>query len=401
MIDATKALVDRMNHAKEYCPIEDAETRQASEPKRRRAGIIVSDVETEPIEWMWKPRAALGKLTVCDGDPGLGKSTLWYDIAARITTGAPMPDDPAGAPPRAPRGVVIINGEDGVADTIKPRLEAAGADTRRVSVLAMVPSDDDGPDRVLTIPDDLAFIEEEVRAVDAELVIIDPLMAHLGSNTNSFRDQDVRRALAPVADFAQRARVCVVTVRHLNKMSGGSALYRGGGSIGIIGAARVGLLVGRDPEDDERIILACTKNNIARMPEALSFRVVSSPHNPDVSMIRWEGPVSMSAHELLAGPSGVTKQEAATEWLERRLAAGPLPSTEIMDEARAAGFSEATIKRARKDAEIKVRPVGSPAHGGYWEWSLETFKALNTEELTPLITNEHKNGQSASESPPF
>lgn len=283
-----------------------------------------------------------------------------------------MPDEDAPPPERKPGGVVIANSEDGLGDTIRPRLEAAGAVLERVVHVSMVPDEEEGRERVLTIPDDLHHIEAAARRVDAQMVVIDPLMAHLGRDTNSFRDQDVRRALAPLADFADRARLAIVVVRHLNKMGGGNALYRGGGSIGIIGAARVGLMVGRDPEDDERVILAPTKNNLARMPRSLAFSLVGSPDDPDVSMVEWEGPVDLRAHDLLSSPSSKSKKEDAADWLMGKLAAGPLPSNELIEEGKNLGFSRPTLFRARDEIGVKAKPVGSPAHGGYWTWTLPT-----------------------------
>ena len=138
---------------------------------------------------------------------------------------------------------------------------------RAILALATVP-DGDGHDRFLSIPEDIPLIEKGIERVGARLVVLDPLMAFLSGDTNSHRDQDIRRALAPLAGLAERTGACVLVVRHLNKAPGNNPLYRGGGSIGIIGAARMAFVVGKDPQDENRRVLASTKNNLASRPRA-------------------------------------------------------------------------------------------------------------------------------------
>ncbi len=262
--------------------------------------VYLSDVEPERLTWLSRGRLAAGKLTVLDGDPGLGKSTLLAELPARVTRGDALPNGEAGRP----RGVVLLSAEDGLADTIRPRLEAAGADLDRVLALVAMPDegDEDGPGRLPTIPDDLGYVEELVRHADAALLVIDPLMAYLGADTNAHRDQDVRRALAALAALAERTGVAVVLIRHLNKAQSAHALYRGGGSIGIIGAARCGLLLAADPDDPERRVLAPTKANLARPPVTPVFRLAPVP-GTDVARVAWLGETAHTAANLLAQPA--------------------------------------------------------------------------------------------------
>src|SRR5262249_22936941 len=149
------------------------------------------------------------------------------------------------------------------ADTIRPRLEAAGADLDRIHIFHAVRRE--GHEVIPSLPENLPELERAIRDRHAELVVIDPLMAYLGGGVDAHRDQDVRRALAPLAKMVERTGAAGLAVRHLNKggASGGNPLYRGGGSIGIIGAARSGLLVARDPDDPERRVFAVTKSNLA------------------------------------------------------------------------------------------------------------------------------------------
>lgn len=175
---------------------------------------------------------------------------------------------------------------------------SAGADTTRVLALPTV-TDHEG-ERPPQLPDDLDSIEAAVCQMDAGLVVIDPLMAFLNGNVNSFRDQDVRSALAPLAALAERTGAAVVLVRHLNKASGGHAINRGGGSIGLIGAARSGLLVTRDPDDPERRILASAKSSLGPAPPALVYRL-SAADNGAVRLL-WDDTSTHTAESLLAQP---------------------------------------------------------------------------------------------------
>src|SRR5258708_6124431 len=209
-------------------------------------GIVLSQVETQQVDWLWQRRIPLGKITVLDGDPGLGKSLLAINIAACITTGRPMPD---GTPGRQ-GSVILIAPEDSAEDTIKPRMEAAGGDPSQVLLLDSV-DDLDLPDlknvdvreRPFSLSHDLHDLEEPIKRTKAILVVLDPLMAVLARNIDSSRDQDVREVLTPLAQLAERTGCAILIIRHLNKGSSDNILYRGAGSICLISAARTGLLV--------------------------------------------------------------------------------------------------------------------------------------------------------------
>lgn len=259
-------------------------------------GKLLSDVEPENVEWLWPGRIPIGKITLIEGDPDKGKSSLTTDLAARVSVGREWPN---GAPCQA-AGVVICNAEDGVADTIRPRLDAAGGDASKVLALATVPDGESG-ERLLSIPEDLQIFQHGIERVGARLVIVDPLMAFLSGDVNSHRDQDVRRALAPLAKLADNTGVAVVVVRHLNKASGGSPLYRGGGSIGIVGAARSALLVAEHPEEEDRRILARVKGNLAKAVPALAFELKEATNGS--VRVEWRGETSHTAAGLLNTPT--------------------------------------------------------------------------------------------------
>jgi RecA-family ATPase len=263
----------------------------------------------------------LGKLVILDGDPGVGKSSLTTDWAACVSTGKPWPDGASCTQ----GGVLILSAEDGLADTIRPRLDAAGADAAAVHALTAIiaqNSDGDRFPRPPVIPTDLGYIEDVITARNIKLVIVDVLMAYLSGQVNSHRDQDVWRALHLLAGLAARTGTCIVLLRHLNKSGGNNALYCGGGSIGILGQARAAFIAAPDPDDDSaaRRILAASKMNIAAMPPSLAYQLTADS-DLGCARIEWLGTTGHKAGDLLADPINPDDQEdrtardEAVEWL--------------------------------------------------------------------------------------
>lgn len=323
-------------------------------------GRLLSNVQPEPVDWIWRDRIPKGKLTICEGDPGEGKSAMVTDFAARVSVGRPWPD---GAECEA-GGVVLCSAEDGEADTIRPRLDAAGGDAYKVLALATLTDGDS--ERLLSIPEDLGALRQGIEQVKATLVVIDPLSALLSSKVNSHRDQDVRRALAPLAKLAEETGAAVIVVRHLNKASGGNPLYRGGGSIGIIGAARSALLVAKHPDNDRRRVLAPLKSNLARLAPSLAFELTEAANG--AVRIEWKGETSHTADTLLAAPVNSEERSAldeAEDFLRATLKDGPRRSTAVKKEAREADISEGTLRRAKRAMGVR-----SIKDGGLWSWML-------------------------------
>jgi hypothetical protein len=342
----------------------DGTERKIEDLEPKEIGKLLSGVEPEAVSWLWPSWLALGKLALVDGDPGLGKSAMTLDLAARVSSGVAFPD---GAKCE-PAGVVLLSAEDGLADTIRPRLDAAGADTSRILALATVP-DENGHDRLLSIPEDLPLIETGMRRVGANLLVIDPLMAFLSGDTNSHRDQDVRRALAPLAGLAERTGAAVLVIRHLNKAAANNPLYRGGGSIGIIGAARMAFVVGKEPQDENRRVLAPTKNNLAMLPQSLVFELEEAESGS--VRVNWLGNSEVSAKDLLATPQDQEHADVrseAVEFLNEVLADGPLPAKQVIEEADDAGISERTLARAKKMVGVMSYREGETGERGKGQW---------------------------------
>lgn len=343
----------------------------------------VSTIETERVRFYWAGRLAAGKITVIDGDPGLGKSTMTLEIAARISAGEALP----GSEPMLPAGVLLLSAEDGEADTIRPRLEAAGADLRRVYIFKM--RDESGNTFPAVIPDDLPALETQLAATRCKLIVIDPLMAFLSSERNANRDQDIRGALAPLAGMAERHGCAVILLRHLNKSLGSSPMYRGGGSIGIIGAARFGFIVAKDPEDKSgaRRIVAPQKINIGPEPPALAYELEGIPGS-DVARIRWLGEVSVNTADLLESVQSVserTQRNEARVWLADMLRNGAVAAKDIQNDAKRDGISWRTLQRVKEDLGIVARRDGF-GPGGKFVWSF------------PLVSNRPEAGARSPES---
>jgi len=268
-------------------------------------GTLLSQVQGEEVHWLWQRRLPLGKLTTLDGDPGLGKSNLTLDIAARVSTGREMPDGTPGIAGGA--GVVLIAPEDGLADTIQPRLQRAGANLSRIVSISSIPTLNPNTnytyERPFMLPFDFKILQKAIERVQAKLVVIDPLMA-IFSSKDTYKDNEVRMALAPVQRLIEQAGTACLMVRHLSKTSGTNALYRAGGSIAFIAIARSGLMVLKDPTDESKRVLAHVKSNLSVGAANLSFSVASDEdHGGDNRpYIRWLGATTHTIQELLNPP---------------------------------------------------------------------------------------------------
>ena len=354
--------------AKAAKPLQTTPARLDGEPVL----VPLAQVQPESVAWLWPGRIALGKLTLIAGDPGLGKSFTTLDVAARVSRGAAWPDAPDAS--TTPGGVVLLSAEDGVADTIRPRLDAAGADVSRIVALEAVRSvGSNGREsaRAFDLSRDLPALEAAIKAVDGcRLVVIDPVTAYLGG-VDSHKNAEIRGLLAPLAALAAKHNLAIVAVTHLNKAQGGPAIYRSMGSLAFAAAARAAWVVTKDKDDPARRLLLPVKNNLAPDVGGLAYRIgpVGVRGAPAVA---WEpDPVSLTADEALAGDRGEacgrTERDDAADWLREFLADGPRPAADVEREAREAGFTFSTLRRAK--AAIGVKSL-KQAFGGHWEWAL-------------------------------
>ncbi len=338
----------------------------AAKPPPTAAVRTLAAVQARPVEWMWEQWIPRGAITILDGDPGLGKSTLTLDLAARVSRGWPMPPAAGCDAVSTPAGVLLLNAEDSPETTIRPRLAAAGADLARVHVLDAVRQGED--ERPPVLPHDLDLIADEMRTRGARLLVVDPLLAFMDGQLDAHKDQDVRRCLHRLKILAESTGAAVLIIRHLNKLIGGPALYRGGGSIGITGAARSALLVGRHPAEPHQCVLASAKCNLSARPASLAYT-----HEPegDVARIGWVGTVDLEADDILGHPGGRRRESAgeqAAKLIRDFLAAGPKSAADLEEALVQGGFGERAGKIGRKLAGVRTWRVG---FGGEGRWMVE------------------------------
>ncbi len=330
----------------------------APTPEEEALGLFLSQVETQEVHWLWEKRIPLGKITILDGDPGMGKSLLAINVAACVSTGYPMPD---GTPGKQ-GGVILVAPEDGASDTLRPRLEAAGGDPSRVLLLNIVEGQDAKKlkvnDRPFSLSHDLETLEEAIKRTKAILVVLDPLMAVLGHNIDSSRDQDVREVFTPLAQLAERTNCAILVIRHLNKGVSANALYRGAGSIGIIAAARTALIVARDPYEENRRTLATTKNNLSRKASNLSYQIVENESG--IPYIQWLGENNYTLPTLLDGGTNVSIERHKILQVLKD-AEGPLGPQEI---AELTGQKHTSV-RLTLSRMHEAREIARPYRGMY------------------------------------
>lgn len=327
--------------------------------------VCLADVLPEPVRWLWPSWMPSGSLVVLDGDPGLGKSTLTLDLAARISTGRALPPLEGLDLGYSPAGILLLGAEDSLKHTVRPRLDAAGADNTLIYSLEGMRCAEE-PDRAVQLPYDLEEMVETIRTHRVKLAVVDPLMAFLGGEFDAHKDQDVRRCLRPLSKLAEDLDIVILLLRHLNKLSGGPALYRGGSSIGISGAARASLIVGRDPDPaQDRHVLAMNKCNLTKRPESLAYTIEAAGMG---SRIVWQGPVDLGPNDILGhggAPAKRSDRQTTQTWLSALLADGPVSVEEIEEEAHNAGHGWRTVEKAKKDLGVR-----SKRDSEAWSWEL-------------------------------
>lgn len=346
--------------------------------------ILASTVKAEQVRWWWPGWLPVGKVAVLDGDPGLGKSGITLDIASRITTGRAMPDGTKGDVV-GPATVLICSHEDGLADTVIPRFLAMGGDASRLRCLDDVSEIlGNGTERRVPfmLPDHLDVLRKYITAIGAVVAIIDPWVAYLSSEKDSHRDQDVRSVLREIAEISQKTGCSIILVRHLNKAGGGSAIYRGGGSIGIIGAVRVGWLTDADPDDEtgKLRILTVSKSNLAEKPPSLRYRQQGMPDKS--YRVEWLGESEHTATTLLNAQSSPGERSAgdeARQFLLNVLGLGPVPAEDVKRQARALDISEKVLRTAGMKLRItRTRKGFGPSSKLVWALPDTTIDAQST-----------------------
>lgn len=310
--------------------------------------IHLSEVESQQIKWLWYPFIPYGKLSIVQGDPGDGKSTLILNIAAKLSMGECIDENMNIT---EPVNVIYQTAEDGLADTVKPRLEAANADCSRISII-------DESDKSVSMTDDR--IEEAIKRENAKLCIFDPIQAYLGGDTDMNRANEAREMTKKLGSIAERTGCAIVLIGHMNKGSGAKAAYRGMGSIDFFAVARSVLLVGRiEGQPDMRAVVQI-KNNLSAFGHPKAFELTEDG-------FRWIGDYDITADEVLGGIAPKSnKLDAARKFL-KELAGSKvmIQSNEILEMAAQEGISKRTLETAKKELGIKAKRVA-----GNWYWDL-------------------------------
>ena len=356
---------------------EAREARAAADDRSSPNAIVrcAADIEPEPILWLWPQRMALGKIALLAGQPGVAKSQFACWLTAAVTAGACWPDGG-----RAPRGSAIMIGcEDDAGDTVVPRLQAAGADLRRVQILDWVVDAKSEQRRHFDVHRHIEQLTDLVRRLgDVRLIVIDPITAYLG-RADSHVTADVRGALAPLQTMAAELGVAVLLISHLNKSGEGAAMARVTGSGAFVALSRSAWLAGYDPGDEtrQRRVLASIRCSLAAEPPSLGYAVesVTLPSGIVTSRVVVDPtPLALTADELLQGSRarGDTRGselDKAVAFLKAELADGPKPPKRIVQAAarETHRISQRTIERARKALGVRSAKDGP---GGTWQLHL-------------------------------
>lgn len=371
----------------------------------------LSPTPPPPLPWLWPARIPLSAITLLVGDPGVGKSLLLADLAARVSAGLPLPGLPprfcntaastrptepvsaaAGAlPPGIPTGCILLCPEDSTRYVLGPRLTAAGANPVFLNLVTGVSETLHGAATPLILPDHLRMLAQAIRGVDCpRLLIIDPLPAVVSPHPTA-----LTATLAGLGELAARYSVAIVVTTHLVKNHALRPLYRARGSLSLVAAARSVLWLAHDPDDADRRLLLSLKSVYGPVAPTLAFRIAPAPPtapqtpdlipqslspsipipdliprspSPSIPVLTWDAaPSHRLPPDLLSlGADAHSALNEACAWLRTELASGPQPARELLTAARAAGLSLVTLRRAKRILAIRSIHVS----GTTWHWSL-------------------------------
>ena len=317
--------------------------------------INMEDVAVEQVEWLLYPFIPYGKVTIIQGDPGEGKTTMVLQIIAKLTKcesvlpvmdGEEEPAEKAGEPVN----VIYQTAEDGLGDTIKPRLLSAGADCSKVLVI-------DDSEQPLTMLDER--LEQAIRQTNARLVVLDPIQSFLGAEVDMHRANEIRPVMKRISTLAEKYRCAIVLIGHMNKASGGKSSYRGLGSIDFQAAARSVLIVGRIKDDPEIRVVCQVKSSLAPEAKPIAFRLDKQ------TGFEWTGEYDINVDDLLSGDCRGQKSKSAKEFLKEILVDGQMACKDIEEEAKDRGIRKKTLWNAKKELNVDSIKIGNQ-----WYWIL-------------------------------
>lgn len=313
--------------------------------------IVMSEVKEEAVEWLWYPYIPYGKLTIIQGDPGDGKTTLILNIAAKLSRGECLEKDAA---PQEPINVIYQTAEDGLADTIKPRLVKANADCDRIFVI-------DESEHSLSMDDER--LKEAIITHHAKLLVLDPLQAYLGGRVDMNKANEVRDMTKKLARIAEQTKCAIVLIGHMNKSVASKAAYRSIGSVDLFAVVRSVLLVGRIAGLPTYRAVVAVKNNLAIEGTSKAFELIDDK-------FVWHGNYEISADEVLGGYKKEKKSNLAKQLLWDLAKDNDfMKSTEIYAIAKSKKISSRTLEVAKTELSIKAKREGNS-----WYWDLSSIR---------------------------
>lgn len=310
--------------------------------------INMSDIESKEVKWLWYPYIPFGKLTIVQGDPGEGKTTFILNLSSLLSRGMKLPYD---STQREPIKIIYQTAEDGLSDTIKPRLEAANADCNNILVI-------DETESPLSMSD--IRLEEAIKATDAKLIILDPIQAYLGSEVDMHRANEIRPILKKLGNIAEKYECAIVLIGHMNKANGIKSTYRGLGSIDFQATARSVLVVGRIKYEPNVRVIAHDKSSLAPEGKSIAFELNQN------TGFQWIGQYDITVDELLSGDNFETKTRKAEQFLEQLLQNGKVLQTEIMKKTSEMHLSTKTVRNAKSNLNIISKKIRNQ-----WYWLYE------------------------------
>lgn len=309
--------------------------------------IRMSSVDVEEIQWIWYPYIPYGKVTIIQGDPGEGKTTFILALIALLTRGEPLPEEETAT---EPINIIYQTTEDGLGDTIKPRLLSAGADCDRILVI-------DENEVELTLSDER--LEQAINQTGAKLIVLDPMQAYLGETVDMHRANEIRPIMKRLAFLAECTGCAVILVGHMNKMQGGKSSYRGLGSIDFRAAARSVLVVGRAKDEPTLRIVAHDKSSLAPEGKSIAFEL-----NPETGF-QWKGYCDTLVDELLAGNGTAKSKTMLMEEELENLLVEPVSAEDIQKRATRLGISQRTLMIAKRNLGVLSEKIGDR-----WFWKM-------------------------------
>lgn len=363
---ARAGTADNIEVMVKFAPLWERPEKAAAEPTKAPEGnahysvVCMADVVAEPVHWLWQDFLARGKFGLWEGDPGVGKTFALLAACSALTRGYGLP----GMEQSEPRNVLFLTMEDDLADTIRPRLDAMGADLNRFFA---------SDDMIQIDTEGIAFLEEQLAVIKPVLMVIDPIMAYIPGNVDIYKPNQIRKITSPLRNLAQKYDCAIVGIRHLTKAQKDRAIYRGAGGMDFVGASRLVVLVGRDPNDEKKRAIVQTKTNLGGQGRSVGYTI-------EDGQFFWAGQSDLTADQILAASTFEEDKSAvdeAVEFLSECLKDKPLPSNEVFKEADSIGVKQPTLRLAKKRLGVVVSRHGKEGvrGGGVWLWALPRTQA--------------------------